>query len=92
MAHASGVGEYFVCGREVDSGQFYSRGAMAAIANLAEQEDNRQSMWLNRNCREAILAAVEVVATAASNVDTTPPIEKAGLRALELLTGVDMCR
>ena len=66
--------------------------AMAAIANLAEQEDNRQSMWLNRNCREAILAAVEVVATAASNVDTTPPIEKAGLRALELLTGVDMCR
>jgi hypothetical protein len=64
--------------------------AIETIANLANISEIRNSMWQNRGCRKVILSACEVVVQP-TNVDTTPPIEAAGLKALGLLTGVKMC-
>jgi CHAT domain-containing protein len=64
--------------------------AIETIANLANISENRNLMWQNRGCRNVVLSACEVVVLP-TNVDTTPPIEAAGLKALGLLTGVKMC-
>jgi hypothetical protein len=69
---------------------FFRVESLLTVVNLASIEENRRSMWQSRGLREIVLSACEVVATARP-VDSTPPIEAAGLTALGLLTGVDMC-
>jgi len=64
--------------------------AIRAIANLAELESNQQPLWSTEWLRDVILTACQPVVLPGIPTKNTPEIEHEALRAMGLLTGVDM--
>ena len=64
--------------------------SITTIANIAEHEPNRQPMWRTEWLRDVVLVACQPVALPGIPTKNTPAIEMQAVRALGLLTGVDM--